>query len=110
MHRVTVLAYSFVPLNKSLKLLTTASLCVYPDFQDCSLMSAKFNNSNRCFLLSACLTNRFHFFAQSARDKKDFAFHCWKWKIKGYVCKSLIWMCKTEGYVKQGQIRPSCGS
>lgn len=38
------LAYSFVPLNKSLKLLTTASFCVYPDFQDCSLMFAKSEN------------------------------------------------------------------
>lgn len=28
--------------EKSLKLSTTSSLCVYPDFQDCALMSAKF--------------------------------------------------------------------
>lgn len=75
MHRVTVLAYGFVPLNKSHKLLTTASSCVYPDFQDCSLMSAKFNNSNRCFLLSACLTNCvFIFFLKVPEIKKILLF------------------------------------
>lgn len=72
MHRVTVLSHSFLALNKSLKFLITASLCIYPNFQDCSLMSDKFNNSNRCFLLSACLTNLVFTFLLKVQKMKRF--------------------------------------
>lgn len=40
-------SHSSVALNKPLKFLTTVSLCVYTDFQACSIMSAEFNNSNK---------------------------------------------------------------
>lgn len=65
----------FCPFEKSFKLLTTSSLCVYPYFQDCSQMSAKFTSSSRRFLLSACLTNHvFTFLLKVIEIKKILLF------------------------------------